>query len=76
MRCSGAVGVAVVIFGFEGFEVGGFFAADDLGFGVDAGFQGVHGRGGFALGGARAGGLLSVEAVGLGLFLGCHDIGG
>ena len=67
---------AVVIFGFEGFEVGGFFAADDLGFGVDAGFQGVHGRGGFALGGARAGGLLSVEAVGLGLFLGCHNIGG
>jgi len=40
---------AVVIFGFEGFEVGGFFAADDLGFGVDAGFQGIHGGAGLAL---------------------------
>src|ERR1035441_1767935 len=33
---------AVVVFGFEDFEVGGSFAADDLGFGVDAGFQGIH----------------------------------
>ena len=66
---------AVVIFGFEGFEVGGFFAADDLGFGVDAGFEGIHAGGGFAFRGARAGGLSCVEAIGLGLFLGCHDTG-
>ena len=32
---------AAVIFEFEGFEVGGYFATDNLGFGVDAGFESI-----------------------------------
>ena len=67
---------ALVILGFEGFEVGEVFAADDLGFGVDAGFQGIHAGSGFALDGARTGRLTGVEAIGAGLFLGCHNTGG
>lgn len=47
MRCSGVGGLeAVEVLGGEGLEVGGFFAADDFGSGVDAGFQGIHGGGG------------------------------
>jgi hypothetical protein len=49
---------AIVIFGLEGFEVGGFFAADDFGFRVDAGFEGIHAGSGLALRGARSGGFL------------------
>ena len=67
---------AAVVFRLEGFEVGGFFAADDLGFGVDAGFEGIHAGGRFALGSVGAGGFLCVEAIGLDLFLGCHTTGG
>jgi hypothetical protein len=63
---------AVVIFSFESLEVDGFFAADDLRFGVDAGFEGIHGGAGLALRGAGAGGFLCVEAVGLDLLLGWH----
>jgi hypothetical protein len=45
------VGVVVVT---EGFELGGIFAADEEGLGVDAGFEGVGAGGGFAFGGAGA----------------------
>jgi hypothetical protein len=34
----------------EGFEFGGIFAGDDMGPGVDAGFEGVERRCGFAFG--------------------------
>jgi len=44
---------AVVIFADEFLEVGPDFAANELGFGVDAGFEGIHGGVGFAL--VRAG---------------------
>src|SRR5712671_4474411 len=47
-RCSGLV--LIVKRGGEGFEFGGIFAGDDVGPGVDAGFEGVERRGGFALG--------------------------
>ena len=52
---------AMVVVGRESFEVGDFFAADDLGFGVDAGFECVHGEedslraGGFLGGGVVSG---------------------
>jgi len=59
--------VAVVIFGGEKIQSRGVFAADDLGFGVNAGFQGIEADSGFALGRARAGGFLRVEAIGLDL---------
>jgi hypothetical protein len=41
---------AVVVFGLEDFNVEGVFTADDLGVGVDAGLQGIHGGSGFARG--------------------------
>jgi len=48
----------------EGTEFGGVLAGDDLGSGVEARFEGVGAGGGFAFGGAWAGGVLRVEAVG------------
>jgi hypothetical protein len=60
---------ALVVVGRESFKVGGFFAADDLGFGVDAGSESVHGGSGLAAG---SGGFACVEAIGLELFLRCH----
>ena len=42
----------------QGLEIGGIFAADDVGLRVDAGFQGIHGGSGLALNGAGAGGFL------------------
>ncbi len=48
----------------ERFEFGGIFTGDDVGPGVDAGLESVEGRGGFAFGSFRAGGFLSVAAVG------------
>lgn len=63
---------AVVIFGGEDLEVGGAFAVDDLGFGVDSGFECVLRRAALAFGGARAGGIARVEAIGLDLFESCH----
>jgi hypothetical protein len=59
--------IVVVECGGEGFEFGGIFAGDDMGPGVDAGFQGVEGRGGFAFGGFGASGFLGVQAVGVDL---------
>jgi hypothetical protein len=48
----------------EGAEFGGVFAGDDLGAGIEAGFEGVGTGGGLALGGARAGGFLGVATIG------------
>ena len=47
----------------EGTEFGGVFAGDDLGSGVEAGFQGIGTGGGLAPGGAWACGALRVAAV-------------
>ena len=59
----------------EGAEFGGVFAGDDLGAGIEAGFEGVGTGGGLALGGSWTGGSLSVEAVGGDLFGGAHPPG-
>jgi len=59
--------------GGEGFELGGIFAGDDVGPGVDAGFEGVERGGGFALGRGGASGFLGVEAIGVDLGLGRHS---
>ena len=67
---------AVVIFGDEFLESGPGFAADELGFRVDAGFEGVHGGAGLAFFGAGSGGFFGVEAIGQELFLSCHKRGG
>ena len=67
---------AAVIFAGEFLEGGGGFAADELGFGVDAGLEGIHGGADLALGGAGSGGFLCVEAIGLDLLFGCHKTGG
>ncbi len=60
--------------GGEGFELGGIFAGDDVGPGVDAGFEGVERGGGFAFGRGGAGGFLGVEAIGVELCLGRHGL--
>jgi hypothetical protein len=59
---------ALVIFGGEQFEGRRVFAGDDLGFGVDTGFQGIEADRGLALGRARTCGFLRIEAIGLDLF--------
>ena len=64
--------VAVVV-GDEGVVVGGIFAGDDDGGGVDAVFQGIEAGGGLALGGAGSGGLRRVGAICVDLCGGCHD---
>jgi hypothetical protein len=50
--------------GDEGVVMGAVFGADDFGFGVDAGFEGVLGGDGAATGGSRATGFLRVYAIG------------
>jgi hypothetical protein len=65
---------AVEVLGGEGVEVGGLLATDDEGLGVDAGFQGILGRGGLAGGRARAGRFPGVEAVGLDLMDSGHRV--
>ena len=57
----------------EGFKIRGVFAADDGGLSINAGFQGIHADDGLALEGARTGGFLRVETVGLELFQGSHE---
>jgi hypothetical protein len=49
-------------------ESRGVFAGDDLGLGVNAGFQGIEADSGLALDGAWTSGFFRVEAVGLDLF--------
>ena len=62
VRCGGVEAVVVLVDEF--LEVGPDFAADELGFRVDAGFEGIHGGAGFALDGAGSGGFFRVEAIG------------
>ena len=70
----GGLGVVLVhVFSDKGVVIGGVFAGDDDGFGVDAVLQGVEAGGGLALGGAGSGGLLRVGAIGGDLCGGCHD---
>jgi hypothetical protein len=59
--------VAVVIFGGEERESRGVLAGDDLGLGVNAGFQGIEADCGLALSGAWTCGFLRIEPVGLDL---------
>jgi hypothetical protein len=55
--------VVLVVLVDEEFEIGEFFGGEQEGFGVDAGFEGVHGGGGLACDRARAGGFLGVAPV-------------
>ena len=65
--------VACVIFGDEGFVVLLTFRGDDVGFGVEAGFQGVLRGRGFTVSGFGASGFFGVGAVGADLIFGGHD---
>ena len=69
----GGAGEALLVFGDEGFELARIFAGNDVGFGVNAGFQGIETGRGLALGGARAGGFLGVLTIRLVLFVCSHD---
>jgi hypothetical protein len=60
--------VAVMVFGGEKFESRGVFAGDDLGLSVNAGLEGIEADSGLALGRARTGRFLRIEAIGLDLF--------
>jgi hypothetical protein len=69
-----------VVFGGELREGFGIFAADDVGLGVNAGFQGIsatdslrsHARGLLTGVGAGAGGFLRIQAIREDLLFGCH----
>jgi hypothetical protein len=63
--------VEVTLLG-ELLEIGETFAGEDEGFGVEAGFEAVHGRDGLACDGGGAGGFLGVTAVGFYLTKGRH----
>jgi hypothetical protein len=63
--------VVVVVFD-ELIELGEVFGGEDEGFGVDAGFESVHGGDGLACDRGGAGGFLGVAAVGFYLTLGRH----
>ena len=63
---------ALAIFPGEGFKGGGVFAADEVGFGVDAGLESIHAGDGLALNGAGAGGAQGVETIRRDLFDGRH----
>jgi len=71
---SGGLPAEEVLVG-EGTEFGGVFAGDDLGPGIEAGFEGVGTGGGLACGGAGAAGFGAVGAVGRDLFWGTHPPG-
>jgi hypothetical protein len=69
----GGVGeVALVVVVDELLEVGKFLGREDEGLGVDAGFEGIHGGGGFACDRGGAGGFLRVAAVRFDLTLRGH----
>jgi len=57
----------------EGFELGWIFAGDDVGPGVDAGFEGVQCGSSFAFGCYWAGRFLSVESICVNLRFCRHD---
>jgi hypothetical protein len=59
----GGAEVAVALLG-EMLKLGGTFERKDEGFGVEAGFEAVHGGGGLACDRGGAGGFLGVAAVG------------
>jgi hypothetical protein len=61
-----------VVFGLEGFEGGGIFAADRQGFGMKAGLEGVHAGDGLAGLAAGAGGMLRITTIREELLFGCH----
>jgi len=63
---------AVVVLDGEGFEGIGVFAGDDVGAGVDAGFEGVEAGNGLARFGAGAGGVPRVAAIRVDLVDGGH----
>ena len=63
---------ALVIVKGEGFEDVGVLARDDVGAGVNAGFEGIEAGNGLALLGAGAGGVLGVAAVSLNLKCSSH----
>ena len=63
---------ALLVFGGEGFEVGWILAADDLRFGVNAGFGGIETGDGLARDGTWTGGALRVETVRFDLLDGGH----
>ena len=65
--------VAALVVGGEGVVVGGIFAGDHDGSGVDAVFQGVEAGGGLALGGAGSGRFLRVGAICGDLSWSSHD---
>jgi hypothetical protein len=60
-----------VVFGGELREGFGIFAADDVGLGVNARFQGVQASSGFAGVGAGAGGFLRIQTIRRDLFFRC-----
>src|ERR1035437_7286251 len=62
-----------VVVGGEGVVIGGIFAGDDDGGGVQSVLQGVEAGDGLALDGAGSGGLLGVGPIGGDLSRGCHD---
>ena len=65
--------VELVILVDEALEVGELLGGEDEGFGVEAGFEGVHGRGGLACDRGGAGGFLGVAAVGFNLAASGHS---
>jgi hypothetical protein len=58
----GGLVVPVILFD-ELFEIGEFLGGEDEGLGVDAGFEGVHGRDGFACYRGGAAGFLGVTTI-------------
>ena len=73
----GGVGVvALVVVVDELLEVGEFFGGEDEGFGVDAGFEGIHGGDGFACDRGGAGGFLRVTTIRFYLAKGRHKNSG
>jgi hypothetical protein len=65
--------VTLVVFADELLEVGEVLRGKDEGLGVNAGFEGIHGGGGFACDRGGAGGFLRVAAVGFDLTEGRHN---
>jgi hypothetical protein len=64
--------VALVILVDELFDVGDLFGGEDEGFGMEAGFEGVHGGDGLAYDRGWAGRFFGITAVGFYLTNGRH----
>ena len=67
--------VVLVVLVDEELEIGEFFGGEDEGFGVDAGFEGVHGGSGLACYGGGAGRFLGITLVRFYLTKGGHVCG-